>query len=602
MDRSALVLLLFDADQADVLSGLREWQMALHRCVKKEVPHFLVAGRVDTGFKASRGKLEVFAKEQQFAYFETSARDGTGCDELRTAIINHIPWTNVEKRTSPRIFKTIKDEILKLRDEGQVLHTFKELRRILQGLLVGEAGFTDDTLRTVIGLLDGPGVVKELEYGTYVLLVPEWISTYAQAVTRTLRSAENDLGVLPLRSIAEGKLIYQSIGRDGRSIEMKRLPAPEEKVVLGEMERELEQRGLCLRQGDKLVFPSHCGRDRPEVKGHPSVFVSYTVKGFLDDIYATLVVRLADSNAFMLEELWRDAADFVTLVAKRHMGIKLTRESGSEGTISVYFGRGVTEKEQVIFANYIHAHLNGMCEYAVRLRHYVCPSCGAPKGNSEQLMKKLLAKKQQADTECDGCGERFALWDALEQVFASEDVRREVEGLNETHVIRLDARRKGKLLALEVGARITSADQKCFEIPATEDEGIDIEVEFTDDEGKGTGKRLYLQLKSGNSHLTRLQDGREIFRVRKQAWVKQWIQQPYPVMLVVGTFHDEAERMGHKERLEFKDVRWMEISGVIKRESKRGKKAVSQIEFTGERLDMSSVYKWRKKALVGELG
>jgi REP element-mobilizing transposase RayT len=118
-------------------------------------------------------------------------------------------------------------------------------------------------LQTVIGLLDGPGVVKELDYGTYILLAPEWINAYAQAVIRTLRSAENDLGVLPPRSVAEGKLIYQSIGRDGAAVEMKRLPPAAERVVLGEMERQLEQRGLCLRQGDKLVFPSHCGRDRP---------------------------------------------------------------------------------------------------------------------------------------------------------------------------------------------------------------------------------------------------------------------------------------------------------------------------------------------------
>ena len=46
--------------------------------------------------------------------------------------------------------------------------------------------------------------------------------------------------------------------------------------------------------------------------------------------------------------------------------------------------------------------------------------------------------------------------------------------------IELDSRRKGKLLALEVAARITSADQKCFEIPGVEDEGLDMEVEFTD--------------------------------------------------------------------------------------------------------------------------
>ena len=57
--------------------------------------------------------------------------------------------------------------------------------------------------------------------------------------------------MLPLRSIAEGKLIYQSIGCDGVPVEMKRLPPAEERVVLGEMERQLEQRGLCLRRDSK---------------------------------------------------------------------------------------------------------------------------------------------------------------------------------------------------------------------------------------------------------------------------------------------------------------------------------------------------------------
>ena len=67
-------------------------------------------------------------------------------------------------------------------------------------------------------MLDGSSVVMELDYGTYILL--------AQAGICTLRSAENDLGALPLRSIAEGKLIYQRIGRDSAPVEMKRLPPP----------------------------------------------------------------------------------------------------------------------------------------------------------------------------------------------------------------------------------------------------------------------------------------------------------------------------------------------------------------------------------------
>jgi small GTP-binding protein len=394
LDHAALILLLFDADQEEVLPGLRGWRTALRRCVPEGSPQILVAGRVDAGFKASRSKLQAFAQEEKLAYHETSALTAEGCDGLRAAILSGIPWANIPITTTEHQFKVIKDEILKLRDEGQVLHTFKELRDLLWRRLPDEPRFTDPTLKTVIGLLDGPGVVKELDYGTYILLQPEWINAYAQAVIRTLRSDPKELGCLPLRTIAEGKLLYQSVGRDGVPTEMKRLPPPEERTVLGEMERQLMDRGLCLRQGDKLVFPSHCGRDRPKVVEHPSVFVSYAVHGYLDDLYATLVVKLADSQAFKLMELWRDAADFDTLEGGHRMGLKLTRDTASIGEISVYFGPGVTQEQQVIFANYIHGHLEAGSEQVRRLRHYVCPKCHTPKGNPQVLMEKLLAKKQ----------------------------------------------------------------------------------------------------------------------------------------------------------------------------------------------------------------
>ena len=44
----------------------------------------------------------------------------------------------------------------------------------------------------------------------------------------------------------------------------------------------------------------------------PAVLVDYRFTGFLDEIYATLVVRLHHSDAFEQDELWRYAADFKT--------------------------------------------------------------------------------------------------------------------------------------------------------------------------------------------------------------------------------------------------------------------------------------------------
>ena len=109
-----------------------------------------------------------------------------------------------------------------------------------------------------------------------------------------------------------------------------------------------------------------------------------------------------------------------------------------------------------------------------QVQHIVCPHCHTAKGNPDALRKKLLREKHDADTECDDCGKRFPLWDALERKFASETVRRQVEELQADDLAKLSARRKGKLLVLDVGARITSANQKWMEVPVDEDDGVEL--------------------------------------------------------------------------------------------------------------------------------
>jgi hypothetical protein len=81
-------------------------------------------------------------------------------------------------------------------------------------------------------------------------------------------------------------------------------------------------------------------------------------------------------------------------------------------------------------------------------------------------------------------------------------------------------------------------------------------------------------------------------------WVKTWTSQPWPVMLVVGTFasdEDDLRRRGARDRLEFEDVRWMEISSLLQAAGE----GVKEIEFVGERLDMTSVLRMRRRAIEG---
>ena len=88
---------------------------------------------------------------------ETSAKTGQCCDELREAIVKAIDWEDIPWRSSPLLFKRLKEEILNLKDAGRVLMRFNELREALQLRLSGElTRFTDDELKAVVSLLAAP--------------------------------------------------------------------------------------------------------------------------------------------------------------------------------------------------------------------------------------------------------------------------------------------------------------------------------------------------------------------------------------------------------------------------------------------------------------
>ena len=113
------------------------------------------------GLRANRSKVEEFAAERKFRDFlETSAKKSLAYEELKQAIRAAINWYEIPCRTTEVLFKRLKEEIIRLKDEGRVLMRFNELRETLQLRLSGEfKRFADEELRAVLTLLAGPGVV-----------------------------------------------------------------------------------------------------------------------------------------------------------------------------------------------------------------------------------------------------------------------------------------------------------------------------------------------------------------------------------------------------------------------------------------------------------
>ena len=573
MDETALAVFVFNPQSDNPFEGLGQWDRDLQRAARRPFKKLLVAGRCDRGgLMISRASIERFCSERSFVqYLETSAYTGEGCPTLCEAIIRNIPWNNIPWTASPHIFKLLKEEIVKLKDEGKALLRIGELKQQLEMRLPREV-FTLEQLRAVVGLLASPGIVWQLEFGDFILLQPERINAYAAAVIRKVRAHTDEIGVIPEEDVLAGRLNYQ---------DMKRLPPDEEQIVLRAMHQTFIDHGLCIREatetGTLLVFPSYFKRERTELEGHPAVFVTYHFNGNLDEIYSTLVVRLHHTPAFVKNQLWRFAADFKTLSGKR-AGLKMTKQSEGAGEISVYFEPGVPDETKVTFIKYIHEHLKMKAQDVIRLRYYVCTNCGTPVENRKTALDRL--NRGQKDIPCVDCERRIQLWDLIEQKFASEEFQQRVLELEAQARTGIENESRELILIGHAFAIAEEAGQ-IFRLTPDLDQGIDAEIEFKNDQGQASGRRVYLQFMSSDSYLrVRKVGSKEIFRIKKPQHAEYWIAQRYLVMLVIRTSDGQ--------------IRWMNVTDYL---NQYGTK-IDQITLEGKPFTALNVLKLRDRLFL----
>ena len=183
---------------------------------------------------------------------------------------------------------------------------------------------------------------------------------------------------------------------------------------------------------------------------------------------------------------------------------------------------------------------------------------------------------------CQDCGAAILLRDVIEEKFDSPKVMEQSREMDVEAQTVLDNESR-KLILVGHAFSIVGEAGQIFRPTPNSDHGIDGEIEFKDDQGRASGKRLYVQLRSGDSYLKkRERDGAEVFQIKNPRWADYWQQQAYAVMLVIRTSDGE--------------IRWIDVTAYLKRESAGGK-SVRQIVFAGERFDVMSVRRWREKVL-----
>jgi uncharacterized CHY-type Zn-finger protein len=297
---------------------------------------------------------------------------------------------------------------------------------------------------------------------------------------------------------------------------------------------------------------------------HPLVLVTYQFNGPADEIYATLVVRLHHTASIEPDRLWRFAADFKTPSGKR-LGLKMTKKPEGSAELEVYFEQGISDDVQVTFIRYVHEHLMLKAQDVIRRRNYVCQKCHTPLENVTAIEKRLVAGNN--DIICGVCEERVDLKDLIEKTFASDEFKLRARNLEDLAKAAINNESRELILVGHTYAIAGEAGQ-IYRQYTNSDHGIDGEIEFKDPSGKASGKRLYLQLKSGDSYLVkRKRDGKFVFSIKKRRHVVYWQKQAYPVMLVIRSADGT--------------ILWMNISAYLKQKTKKGRK-VNQVELSGE--------------------
>ena len=181
--------------------------------------------------------------------------------------------------------------------------------------------------------------------------------------------------------------------------------------------------------------------------------------------------------------------------------------------------------------------------------------------------------------EPDGFENRLrALQAGRSSPVASEPAARKVLAMDQMAAQALDTQALEQILIGHMMAICGEANQ-IFRPVSMFDDGIDGEVEFKDNDGKPSGQKIYVRLKSGDAHLRQRQrDQKYIFDVKNPRHLTYWTAQPCDVYLVI---RDSAET-----------IRWMNVTAYLK--TRRNKQS-KQITFDGEKLDAPATWRLRDR-------
>lgn len=420
LNEVAVAVVVFDAkSEVDPFAGVRHWVKALEQArglqAKSAISmrKILVVARCDRGgISVSDERVKKLMERYEFDQcIETSAREGTGVTELADAIRSSIQWKDLPKVSSTELFHVIKRFLVETRSEDVILATVDELFRKFKRDHGDATDRNDlpDVFRTCISRVENRGLIRLLSFGDIVLLQPDVLDAYASAVVNEARNEPDGLGFIPEEDVLSGRFAMSDDAR---------IPEKDERLLLIGLVEELIEHEVVLREksdgGVHLVFPSQFRKESPDFTEPHRVTVAFEFEGPIDNVYASLAVRLAHSMSFSRHEMWKSAATYIARVSGL-CGIERTDLDEGRAELGVFFDGEASEETQFQFEDFVAAHLNRTAvEGSVRRRRiFRCGACG------EELTATQVSRRLERgfeESQCPVCDTMVSLLDGKDRV------------------------------------------------------------------------------------------------------------------------------------------------------------------------------------------
>ncbi|MDY6899046.1 MAG: TIR domain-containing protein, partial [Cyanobacteriota bacterium] len=419
LNELAVALIVFDArSETDPFGGVHYWNRALRQAEnfghdsRKKIKKFLVSSRVDRGkISVSPNRIQSLVKELGFdGYFETSAKEGWGIEELAQAIKESINWDYLPKVISTELFQKIKTFLIKEKQAQRLLSRIEDLYlSFLQSQQVlSDSKELKEQFKTCVKLVESRDLIRRLSFGNFVLLQPERLDAYASAIIDAAKDEPEGFGCIAEEDVLEGRF---------RMSQEERLQDKEqEKLLLIATIEELFSREIALRpqtdSGTLLVFPSQFTREYPQAPDPEGKTIIFEFEGAILNVYTTLTVRLSRSGWFKRKEMWKNAALF-SAWAGGECGIWLRQVEEGKAQLTLFFEEASNETRS-LFEEYVHTHLKRKASpQSISFRRiFVCSECDTP---VSELQVKRRKERGFEWINCSVCDTKVWLTDSGEE-------------------------------------------------------------------------------------------------------------------------------------------------------------------------------------------